>query len=85
MTDINAAEKQAVHATSPGSDSSTHEKAGILHEETAHEAAARGHLAADQYGIAFGKVCMLEANGYQVWQLTRSFRSSCRTETANEN
>lgn len=49
MADLNAAEKQAVHSYSPGSDSSTHEKAGIVHDETAHEAAVRGHLAADQY------------------------------------
>ena len=49
MADINAAEKQAVHSTDRSSDSLTHEKAGIAHEETAHEAAVRGHLATDQY------------------------------------
>ncbi|KAK5106021.1 hypothetical protein LTS08_000137 [Lithohypha guttulata] len=51
MADINAAEKQHNHAGhSSTSETSTHDKTGIIHEETAHEAAARGHLAADQYG-----------------------------------
>ena len=51
MTDLNAVEKQAVHAQtaqSSHSDGSTHEKPGIAHEETAHEAAVRGHAATDQ-------------------------------------
>lgn len=50
MADINAAEKQAVHDhTGLSSRSgSAHEKAGALHEETAHEAAVRGHAATDR-------------------------------------
>jgi len=49
MADINAAEKQQDHAVhSSHSDDSTHGKTGIIHEGTAHEAAARGHLATDK-------------------------------------
>lgn len=51
MADINAAEKQQQHhfVHSAHSDDSTHAKeTGIIHEETAHEAAARGHLATDK-------------------------------------
>lgn len=51
MADLNAAEKQGIHsniAVSSHSDGSTHEKPGIAHEETTHEAAVRGHAATDQ-------------------------------------
>lgn len=50
MADINAAEKQQTHTVhSSHSDDSAHgEKIAITHEETTHEAAARGHLATDR-------------------------------------
>lgn len=46
MGDINAAEKQMGNRQSFSA--SSHEKTGIAHEETAHEAAARGIAATDQ-------------------------------------
>lgn len=47
--DVNAAEKQQPHITHDShSEDETHGvKAGIVHEETAHEAAVRGHVATD--------------------------------------
>ena len=50
MGDINAAEKQQTNIVhSSHSEESAHgEKAGVMHEETAHEAASRGHLATDK-------------------------------------
>lgn len=52
MTDVNSAEKQQDHFISSASSHSQNEKTGIVHEETAHEAASRGHLATDVYGNA---------------------------------
>lgn len=46
MADLNAAEKQQVHADHY-SDISSREKTGVLHEESAHDAAIRGHVATD--------------------------------------
>lgn len=46
MNDLNAAEKQ-VHIRQ-SSELSSHEKPGIITEETAHEAAIRGAVATDQ-------------------------------------
>lgn len=46
MADLNAAEKQQVHAERY-SDISSREKASVVQEETAHDAAVRGHVATD--------------------------------------
>lgn len=47
--DVNAAEKQHAHiAHDSHSEDETHGmKTGVAHEETAHEAAVRGHAATD--------------------------------------
>lgn len=48
MSDLNAAEKQQIHADHY-SDISSREKTGVYQEETAHDAAIRGHVATDSY------------------------------------
>lgn len=45
MVDLNAAEKANLRHSS---ELSSHEKAGVITEETAHEAAVRGAVATDQ-------------------------------------
>lgn len=47
MADLNAAEKQQVHVDHSSSILSSQEKHAVLHEETAHDAAVRGHVATD--------------------------------------
>lgn len=52
MSDLNAAEKQQIHADHSSSILSSQEKHGVHHEETAHDAAVRGHVATDSHGRA---------------------------------
>lgn len=74
MTNHNIEEKQLAVSNAHSDTASGDEKIVLSHrEETAHEAAVRGHLATDEY-VACLHWFSINTNWLQTWKPARDFR-----------